>query len=40
MNFHYFELTGNRGLAKASPLGPVWGIGPRVDNLRANGPHK
>ena len=32
--------TGNKPLAEASPLGPVWGIGVRADDPRAKDPHK
>ena len=30
--------TGNKQLAEASPLDPVWGIGIRADDPRANDP--
>ena len=32
--------TGNKLLAEASPLDPVWGIGLRADNPRANDPRQ
>ena len=35
---HYLLSTGNKRLAGASPLDPVWGIGLRADDPRAKGP--
>ena len=37
---HHFMSTGNKRLAEASPLDPVWGIGLRVDDPRAKGPRQ
>ena len=36
----HLSSTGNKGLAEASPLNPVWGIGLRADDPRAKDPHK
>ena len=37
---HHLLSTGNKHLAEASPLDPVWGIGLRADDPRANDPHQ
>ena len=37
---HHLLSTGNKRLAEASPLGPVWGIGLRADDPRAEGPRQ
>ena len=37
---HHFLSTGNKRLAEASPLDPVWGIGLRADDARAKGPRQ
>ena len=37
---HHFLSTGNKRLAEASPLDPVWGIGLRADDPRAKGPRQ
>ena len=37
---HHLLSTGNKRLAKASPLDPVWGIGLRADDARAKGPRQ
>ena len=37
---HHLLSTGNKRLADASPLDPVWGIGTRPDDLRANDPRQ
>ena len=37
---HHLLSTGNERSAEASPLGPVWGVGLRADDPRANDPHK
>ena len=37
---HHLLSTGNKRLAEASPLDPVWGIGLRADDPRAKGPHQ
>ena len=37
---HHLLSTGNKRLAEASPLDPVWGIGLRVDDPRANDPRQ
>ena len=34
---HHLLSTGNKRLAEASPLDPVWGIGLRADDPRAKG---
>ena len=39
MKLHLLS-TGNKCLAEASPLDPVWGIGLLVDDPRAKDPHK
>ena len=39
MTLHLLS-TGNKRLAEASPLDPVWDIGLRADDPRANDPHK
>ena len=38
MKNHLLLSTGNKLLAEARPLDPVWGIGLRADDPRANGP--
>ena len=35
---HNLLSTGNKHVAEASPLDPVWGIGLRADHPRAKGP--
>ena len=37
---HHLLSTGNKRLAEASPLGPVWGIGLRSDDTRAKDPRQ
>ena len=37
---HHLLSTGNKRLAKASPLDPVWGIGLRANDARAKGPRQ
>ena len=37
---HHRLKTGNKRLAEASPLDPVWGIGRRADDPRANDPRQ
>ena len=37
---HHFFSTGNKRLAKASPLGPVWETGLRAGDPRANDPRQ
>ena len=37
---HHRLSTGNNRLAEASPLDPIWGIGLRADDLRANDPRQ
>ena len=37
---HQMLSTGNKRLSEASPLDPVWGIGLRADEPRANDPHQ
>ena len=37
---HHLLSTGNKRLAEASPLDPVWGIGLRADDPRAKGPRQ
>ena len=37
---HHLLSTGNKRLAEASPMDPVWGIGLRADDLRAKGPRQ
>ena len=37
---HHLLSTGNKRLAGASPLDPVWGIGVRADDPRAKGPRQ
>ena len=37
---HHLLSTGNKRLAKASPLDPMWDIGLRADDPRAKGPHQ
>ena len=37
---HHLVSTGNKRLAEASPLDPVWGIGLRADDPRAKGPRR
>ena len=37
---HHLLSTGNKRLAEASPLDPVWGIGLRADDPRANNPRQ
>ena len=37
---HYLLSAGNKRLAEASPLDPVWGIGLRADDPRANEPRQ
>ena len=37
---HHLLSTGNKRLAEASPLDPVWGIGLRADDPRANDPRQ
>ena len=37
---HNLLSTGNKRLAEASPLDPVWGIGLRADDPRAKGPRQ
>ena len=37
---HHLLSTGNKRLAEASPMDPVWGIGLRADDPRAKGPHQ
>ena len=37
---HHLLSTGNKRLAKASPLDPVWGIGLRANDARASGEGK
>ena len=37
---HHLLSTGNKHLAKASALDPVWGIGLRADDPRAKGPRQ
>ena len=39
MTLHLLS-TGNKGLAEASPPDPVWDIGLRADDSRANDSHK
>ena len=39
MKYHLVS-TGNKRLAEASPLDPVWGIGLRADDPRANDPRQ
>ena len=39
MKYHLLS-TGNKRLADASPLGPVWGIGLRADDPRAKDPRQ
>ena len=39
MKLHLLS-TGNKRLANANPLDPVWGIGLRADDPRAKDPHK
>ena len=39
MKLHLLS-TGNKLLAEASPVHPVWGIGLRADDPRAKDPHK
>ena len=37
---HHLLSTGNKRLAEASPLDPVWGIGLRADDPRAKDPRQ
>ena len=37
---HHLLRTGNKRLAEACPLDPVWGIGLRTDDPRAKGPRQ
>ena len=37
---HHLLSTGNKRLAEASPIDPVWGIGLRADDPRAKGPRQ
>ena len=37
---HHLLSTGNKRLAEASPLDPVWGIGLRADDPRTKGPRQ
>ena len=37
---HHLLSTGNKRLAEASPIDPVWGIGLRADDPRAKGPRR
>ena len=37
---HHRLSTGNKRLAEASPLDPVWGIGLRADDPRAKDPRQ
>ena len=37
---NHFLRTGKKRLTKASFLDPVWGIGPRADDPRANDPRQ
>ena len=37
---HHRLSTGNKRLAEASPLDPVWGVGLRADDPRANHPRQ
>ena len=37
---HHLLSTGNKRLAEASPLDPVWGIGLRADDRRAKDPRQ
>ena len=37
---HHLLNTGNKRLAEASPLDPVWGIGLRADDPRAKDPRQ
>ena len=37
---HHLLSTGNKRLAEASPMDPVWGIGLRTDDPQAKGPRQ
>ena len=37
---HHLLSTGNKCLAEASPLDPVWGVGLRADDPRGNDPRQ
>ena len=37
---HHLLSTGNKRLAEASPMDPVWGIGLRADDPRAKSPRQ
>ena len=37
---HHLLSTGNKRLAEASPLDPVWGVGLRADDPRGNDPRQ
>ena len=37
---HHLLSTGNKRLAEANPMDPVWGIGLRADDPRAKGPRQ
>ena len=37
---HHLLSTGNKRLAEACPLDPVWGIGLQADDARAKGPRQ